>query len=136
MTHSRKGHPYKVDREDLALLHAAGWPQKRMAEHFDVSPRSISRNLKALGLTKPGPNAGKRVGPEWFEEARELIDGGASLMEVARTTGVSDCTVTRHFKGQGWDGKTTGQFASAVRWANRELARIGQAPLPSIGSRK
>lgn len=129
MTHPRKGKPYKVNLEELVRQHAAGWPQRRIAEHHGVSMRTVSRNLKALGRTTPTPTAGKRVTEEWKAAARDLLDDGASLVEVARTTGVSESTATRHFPGRGWDKTAAGQYANAVRTANRELARHGLSPL-------
>lgn len=133
MTHPRKGRPYKINLEELVRQHAAGWPQRRMAEHHGVNIRSISRALSNAGLTTPNPASRKRMTEEWKAEARELLDGGASLIEVARTTGVGECTMTRYFPGQGWDRTTSGQYANAVRKANRELARIGHGPLRPAG---
>jgi IS30 family transposase len=119
----------KVDQTKLADLRAARWTIQQMADHFGVAPRTISRNLNTTGLATPNPRAGKRMSEEWLAQAEELLEEGLSLAEIARTTGVGPCTMTRHFHGRGWDRTTSGQYANAVRKANRELSRIGVRPL-------
>lgn len=121
--------PAAIDVEELARLRTAGQTLGQLAEHFHVTSRTISRTLTKHGLAAPNPHAGKRVTEEWKAKADRLLDEGLSLIETARTTGVSYCTVSRHFPGRGWDSTTSGKYAHAVRKANRELSRIGVAPL-------
>lgn len=129
-----KGKPYKrVDPDELARLRRGKkMTHTELAAHFNVTPRTIARRLQELGLTNPDPRAGRRLGDEWKERAGKMLDDGASMAEVARTTGCGFQTVQRHFPGRGWSRTESGQFAHAVREANRALAMTGTKPLPSI----
>ncbi len=124
----------RVDVDELKRLHAKGQTMKQMAERFGVHPRTISRNLNELGLTKPGPNAGRRLSDEWKAEAAALLEEGLSLLDVAATTGVSTCTMTRHFTGKGWTPSQVGSHGYAVRKANQKLRRLGHAPLKTTAA--
>lgn len=55
------------------------------------------------------PNAG-----EWHEEAKQLLEDGASYREVARTVNIDRRRVQRVFPGYGWTHREGGQFRKMV----------------------
>lgn len=71
-------------------------------------------------MTKPRPGARpKRAActPAELDQARLMLEDGASMREVTRTIGISKTTLRAKFPGQGWTYKEAGEFRQIIRHA-------------------
>ena len=59
------------------------------------------------------------VSTQQMEQARRLLEDGASYRETARTLGIGRGTVMRALPGYGWTYQDAGRHAMTIRWANR-----------------
>lgn len=118
------GQPMLVDEERLLLLHRAGRNATEIAEELDVTVRTVVRHRARLGLAQHNPGSLWRATPEWRARVEALLSDGASLKEIARTTGTNEKTVIRHFRGRGWTLEQSGEHAVMTRRANRLYGRI------------
>lgn len=85
-----------------------------------ITPRSVQRARRKLGLTKPAP---PRLTPEEIALAKQLLDDGASIAEAAATIGRSTHSLHRRFPEYSWDRNQIVQFAVLIRRTNAALNR-------------
>lgn len=69
-----------------------------IATDVDRHPDHIRRHLREAGFIEAKP---KRADPEKLEQARRLVEDGASYHEAEKTTGLSRHTIRDHFPGLG-----------------------------------
>jgi hypothetical protein len=60
------------------------------------------------------------VPPEVIDKAGQMVEDGASVMEITRTTGMARETILKHFPGASWSLRDCGQYGMAVRAAMKE----------------
>ena len=60
----------------------------------------------------------KPATPEVIAKGGEMLDDGASQLEVVRTLGMSRETLVKHFPGKGWTNKQSGEFRALLRYTN------------------
>lgn len=61
--------------------------------------------------------------PERIQQARQLLEDGASQREVQRTTGIARETLRKHFPGKGWTFVEGGEFRALTRAAEHRIDR-------------
>lgn len=94
-------------------IHRPGLTAAEAARKLGCHERTINRVRAQLGLTtKTGIS---RAEPARLEQARQLINDGASLLDVERTTGLARKTLRRHFPDyHGWSATERGIYARQV----------------------
>ena len=113
-----------VDRELLRHLHNMGLSAAQIAERAGCTARTVTRWRASEGLTQPGPvTVGVRVSAERLAAAERMLDDGAPYQEVARTLGMHQHTLRRHFPGRQWTKHQSGVFAAMVTHMNRQMNR-------------
>jgi IS30 family transposase len=105
------------DHERLRALANDGLSIIQIAEAMGVTTRTVSRQKRAIGISRPKPES--RPLEEWAPKAARLFDEGYSQQSVAELTGVCCQTVSRHFPGRGWTRHQTGQYVTEVRRLNQ-----------------
>lgn len=102
----------RVDLEEFRK-HCHGKTNLELADYYGVSDRTIVRWKRRVGI----PNGrGIELTPEVLDRMDELLRGGCSYKEVARTLHCSPDTVRVHFPGRGWTSAQSGELARKVRW--------------------
>ncbi|OBJ24617.1 helix-turn-helix domain-containing protein [Mycobacterium sp. 1245801.1] len=103
-------------REQVIALTKQGRTAREIAEHLGISMRSVGRHRVAADVAQPMPRP--LTGRELLR-ATELLGGGASYAEVARTLGRSDTTLRRQLPGYKWDRRQAAEAAALARAMNR-----------------
>ena len=103
--------PRKVDLTELAALVKQGLTTPRLAEHFDVTPSTIARNRKRLGITTELP----RMTPERRATIETMLEDGMPFAEIHRTEGADPETLRRHFPGRAWTKTQRTEHLAALR---------------------
>jgi IS30 family transposase len=83
-------------RDRVTDLTRQGHTAKHIANLLGVTPRTVTRDRAARGITQPQPT---RVTESEFARAKEMLDDGASYEEVARTLRRSHTAFRRRFPG-------------------------------------
>lgn len=114
---TREGRAARMDR--VVRLTRSGHSAADIAFILGISPRSVTRNRRAAGLT-----ANYRRPPEPTEDqllaAKRMLVDGASYVETAKSIGCFNATTWRkHWPGYGWSHAEAGRHGKAVS----ELAR-------------
>lgn len=102
--------------ETIARLTREGWSASRIAEHLDVTERTVVRYRKRAGVAGP-PRVNLR--PEQIERIETLVGEGMPSRWVAEDVGCSAQTVKRH--------RPMGR--AAAREYRQEFARIRANPV-------
>lgn len=80
------------------------------ARKLGCAERTISRARAQLGLADKVTH--RPADPARLERARQLLEEGASLLDVERTTGLTHKTLRRHFpEHHGWTAHERGVYA-------------------------
>jgi len=117
-------HAPRLDYELMRRLHEEGLSAPQIAERVGCTPRTVTRWRRQEGLTRVIPaTAGAPATPERLEQARRLLDDGASYQEVSRTLGMHERTLMRHFPGRGWSKREGGRLGAYVTQMNRQMNR-------------
>lgn len=66
-----------------------------------------------------------KIPPEVMEQARIMVEDGASVLEITRTTGLARETVVKHFPGSSWSHQEAGAVGRQVRIFNERMRRLG-----------
>ena len=119
-----------ADVDAILELHRTGLTQPEIAKRLDVNVRTVSRHLKAQGLTTPAPTQAFRVTPEFLARAEALFADGLPQTEVARTLKCTTQTIARHLPGRAWTPSEVGTHANHLRKANLALRALGHTPIP------
>lgn len=106
----------KVDKAELRRLHAKGWSDRQLRDHFKVRHETILRIREALGLARNDYTV--PVGPQAFSEAdlRALHSAGFCDAEIAEKLGVSAASVLR------WRRRLIGLPSNPVPKERQKLA--------------
>ncbi|WP_226628400.1 helix-turn-helix domain-containing protein [Alloyangia pacifica] len=85
----------KVDREEFRRLHAQGWSDRNLRDHFKVRHSTVMRVREALGLARNPYSVPS--GPQAFSESelRDMHEAGLCDAEIAEKLGVSAASVLR-----------------------------------------
>lgn len=86
-------------RAATIALTRAGESARAIAERLGVSERTVVRARRACGASLPRPTP---YSDAEMEQARRLLEDGASYREVARTLGRDASYLTRLLPGYGW----------------------------------
>jgi len=113
--------------EFVARLHADGLSAAQIAEQAGCTTRTVQRWRTAQGVAQPlPPTRNPDEFPTRLEQARQLLEDGASYNEVIRTLHMHKRTLQRHFPGMGWssvEGSRLGAFITRMqRETNRKAA--------------
>ncbi|URQ05033.1 DNA binding protein [Arthrobacter phage Iter] len=119
-----------VDRDEFARLHAEGWTIARLADHFGVSPRTVSNLRRELGLRSP-----RLLSPERLARIEAMLDDGWPFKEIHRTEGVDMETLRKHFPGRQWSKAQAIAHTAAVRYFGEQIEKAAYA-LPAKDLRK
>jgi transposase len=92
-------------------LSADGLSVPQIAAAVGLNRATVQVIRKRLGLSRTVP---RPYPPETWERAEQLLDGGASYREVARTLGVSDQTIINHLPGRGWSEQQRVEYLRAL----------------------
>lgn len=88
----------KIDLDELARLHEAGWHRDELAAHFDVAPANITRARRSLGLPLDPPRRSPRACPPRKvdrDEFARLDAQGWTIPRLAAHFEVDPVTVCR-----------------------------------------
>lgn len=69
-------------------------------------------------------NRGQFVGnvnPETMDRARRLVEDGASVTEIKRTTGLARETILKYFPGSAWTCQQAGTHGAVIRHMERRI---------------
>lgn len=116
-------HDPMVD-ERVRELTVKGWSIRAIAEELAIPVRRVQRARVRTGVARP-PN-GVPMTEEDKARARELLEEGAPLAEVARTLGRSHSTMQRHFPEYTWPPEQVTQYmidCSAIARRGRRKRR-------------
>jgi DNA-binding CsgD family transcriptional regulator len=106
-------------REKVAVLTREGKSAAEISVILGITARSVTRQRKALGISKP---AAVPLSEDALRRARELAADGCSRMEVARTIGCSPTTIERHFHDFDWPPvELWRSLAQHRRWAEYRM---------------
>ena len=83
-------------RDRVTQLTRQGHTAKQIANLLGVTPRTVTRDRAARGITQP---IHPRVTETEFARAKEMLDDGASYEEVARTLHRSHTAFRHRFPG-------------------------------------
>ena len=83
-------------RDRVTQLTRQGHTAKHIANLLGVTPRTVTRDRAARGITQPTP---PRVTQDEFDRAHAMLDDGASYEEVARTLRRSHTAFRRRLPG-------------------------------------
>lgn len=100
-------------RERVAELTRRGFSAEKIAEELRVTTRTVQRDRTAMGIARPF--TGIPLTDDEIRRARDLLDGGCSVSEVARTLGRSDNTLHKHFPGRAWTRAQVAEHLTTVR---------------------
>ena len=114
---SRKTPPELRDR--VVELKCRGASTSVIIDATGVGERTIYRILRDAGMGKD-PNY---MSQDEVDRAREMLEDGASYMEVARTLGRSHSTIKRNLPGYTWSPEQAGEFAWSIRILKRKLPK-------------
>ncbi|WNN95993.1 helix-turn-helix DNA binding domain protein [Arthrobacter phage Hirko] len=103
--------PRKVDLTALATLVDQGLTTPQLAARFSVSPSTIARNRKRLGITTDVP----RMTPERRTRIEAMLADGMPFAEIHRTEGAHPDTLRQHFPGRAWTVQQRAAHLSALR---------------------
>lgn len=109
--------PEKVAR--LRGMSAAGDPLAVMAAEFDLSPTSISRKLKALGL-KPPQGKKSNWTPEKIAKLKAMREEGATIMMMAEALDCSKKTIQNKLAALG----LTSPQAQKINWTSKMISKL------------
>lgn len=96
----------------------AGYPRDKIADRAGCSPRQVTRDRHALGISQRPPNA--PLTDQQLAFAQQLLDDGCSRAEVARTLGVYESTIRRRFPNHKW---TPAQVADYIATLEQDRPR-------------
>lgn len=113
---------YRINRDELARLHAAGVKLADIASQLGVTVGTVERHAKALGLTR-----WQRATPENLTLWNACLDDGWSFEEIHRTHGVDVSTLRHYFPGRGWTYAEREAHRAAERYLGARLAEAGYA---------
>lgn len=94
--------------EAVRAMTLNGISARTIAERLEISTRHVRRLRVATGVSQ---SERARMTDEQIAKAAELIDGGCSLAEAARSVGVSAKCVQDHFPGRGWTREQVREYA-------------------------
>jgi DNA-binding CsgD family transcriptional regulator len=83
-------------RDRVTQLTRQGHTAKHIANLLGVTPRTVTRDRAARGITQPQPT---RVTETEFARAKAMLEDGASYEEVARTLHRSHTAFRHRFPG-------------------------------------
>ncbi|UVK63568.1 helix-turn-helix DNA binding domain protein [Arthrobacter phage Janeemi] len=119
-----------VDRAEFARLHTEGWTIARLADHFGVSPRTVSNLRRELDLRSP-----RLLSPERLARIEAMLDDGWSFKEIHRTEGADMETLRKHFPGRQWSKAEAIAHTAAARYFGEQIEKAAYA-LPAKNARK
>ncbi|WAB10823.1 helix-turn-helix DNA binding domain protein [Arthrobacter phage Tuck] len=111
-----------VDRDEFARLHAEGWTIPRLADHFGVSPRTVSNLRAELDLRSP-----HFLSPERLARIEAMLDDGWSFKEIHRTEGADMETLRKHFPGRQWSKAEAVAHTAALRYFGEQMEKAAYA---------
>jgi IS30 family transposase len=94
-------------RRQVVTLTQQGWSLGDIAERLGVTDRTVARDRLACGIAHP---KAPPMSTDELAQAQQLLDDGASYLEVARSLGRNHQTIAQRFPGQGWTAEQTGQY--------------------------
>lgn len=86
-------------REQVRRLTLFGYSAREIAQELGIDRINVIRHRKALGIAM---TPAKHLTDEQVEQARLLIEDGASIAEVARTVGCSHWAIKHRWPDAAW----------------------------------
>ena len=83
-------------RDRVTQLTRQGHTAKHIAALLGITPRTVTRDRAARGITQPTP---PRITETEFARAKAMLEDGASYDEVARTLGRATTAFRHRFPG-------------------------------------
>lgn len=115
--------PKELD-ESIAELTRKGQSASQIARRLGIAERTVQRARIRTGTSRtPHRNSGRRYSPEFLAVAEKRLDEGWPIREIARTYGVNEKHLSRHFPGRGWTIEQAAQQA-VVRKAEMRLFAV------------
>lgn len=102
------------DHDLIAELLRAGLKHRMIAERVGCTVRAVQRvaqlNPELRRNATPVPLSGEEL-----QTAREMLEDGASYVEVARTLKRSQRAIHKHFPNMGWTPRQAGEYSAMLR---------------------
>lgn len=96
--------------DEVRRLTRAGLTAQQIADRVGCSKRQVGRDRRTLGIAPPW----QQLTDEQVQRAEELLDDGASNLEVARTIGCDERTIRRRFPGRGWTKQQAAEHSALL----------------------
>lgn len=104
-------------RAAVLALHGEGLAAHRIAARLHVVPRTIERDLTALGLTAPR----KWITTDMLEKAYLMLQDGCNYAEIGRTIGCSPQALAHRLPGYALTREQVSELGALGRWGARVL---------------
>lgn len=108
--------------ESVAELTRQGLSTRQIAERLGVSHRTVTRARRHTGTSLGPAECRPRYTPEFLAKVDQHLTDGWSLVEIARTYGVGEQNIGKHFPGRGWTKEQASELA-VMRKAENRLMR-------------
>ncbi|UCZ89045.1 hypothetical protein [Gordonia sp. WA4-43] len=99
-------------RQKVAELTKQGCSTTHIAGIFSVTPDTIRRDRRALGISQ---GRAPDLTEQQLDTARRLLADGCSYREASRTIGCAHEALRRHFPGQGWTLSQSASWGMYIR---------------------
>lgn len=103
-------------RNTIVELTKQGYSATEIASQLGITKRSVVRNRRAAGISRPGANL---ITETELAAARQLLEDGASYGEVGRTLGRSQSSIAAHLPGYGWTREMSSAYALMCKRFNQ-----------------
>lgn len=115
---TREGRQARMEK--VLELTRCGRSTTDIAAILSISPRSVTRNRRAAGLTIDYRRP-RQPSEDEILAAKRMLVGGASYNEVARSIGCFHASTWRkHWPGFGWSHSEAGRHGKAVQQLGRK----------------
>jgi len=104
--------PTDERRVRVAELSAKGHTIHQIAVALDISPRTVVRERKALGMARPYPS---KFSAQEHDQVRQWLDDGCSIKEIATTLKRDYHTISDRYPGCGWTHSQCGTYWNSIR---------------------
>jgi transposase-like protein len=109
----------RANDADILELIEQGLNARQIAKRMGICTQTVYRSRLRQGLAERHAHKANRYTPEFLAQAERHLDDGWSIKEIARTYGVNQDRLGKHFPGRGWTKTQAAELAVLRREENR-----------------